>query len=105
MADVRSRNISVSETSRPLLPRHAKLKFDEVRKLWVVLAPERVLAPDEIAVEILQLCDGKRSVAEMIDLLAIKYTADRAAIGADVIAMLQDLADKGFLTQAREVRL
>jgi pyrroloquinoline quinone biosynthesis protein D len=99
---LRSRNISVSEASRPVLPRHAKLKFDETRRLWVILAPERVLAPDEISVEILQLCDGVRSVADMIDLLAAKYTAERDAIGADVIAMLQDLADKGFLTEARE---
>lgn len=97
-----SRNISVSEASRPVLPRHARLKFDETRQLWVILAPERVLAPDEIAVEILQLCDGVRSVNRIIDTLAAKYTADRAAIGADVIAMLQDLADKGFLTEARE---
>jgi pyrroloquinoline quinone biosynthesis protein D len=97
-----SRNISVSESSRPVLPRHARLKFDATRQLWVILAPERVLAPDEIAVEILQLCDGVRCVAEIIDRLAAKYTADRAAIGADVIAMLQDLADKGFLTEARE---
>jgi pyrroloquinoline quinone biosynthesis protein D len=97
-----SRNISVSEASRPVLPRHAKLRFDETRQRWVILAPERVLAPDEIAVEILQLCDGARSVAQMIDALAAKYTADRPAIGADVIAMLQDLADKGFLTEARE---
>lgn len=102
MTALRSRNLSVSEASRPHLPRHAKLKFDEVRQLWVILAPERVLAPDEIAVEILQLCDGVRSVGEMIDVLAAKYSADRAAIGADVIAMLQDLADKGFLTQAKE---
>ena len=97
-----SRNISVSEASRPVLPRHARLKFDETRQLWVILAPERVLAPDEIAVEILQLCDGVRSVERIIDQLAAKYTADRAAIGTDVIAMLQDLADKGFLTEARE---
>jgi pyrroloquinoline quinone biosynthesis protein D len=99
---VRSRNISVSEATRPVLPRHAKLKFDETRQRWVILAPERVLAPDDIAVEILQLCDGERSVADIIGLLAEKYTADRDAIGADVIAMLQDLADKGFLTQAKE---
>jgi pyrroloquinoline quinone biosynthesis protein D len=99
---VASRNISVSETSRPVLPRHAKLRFDETRQRWVILAPERVLAPDEIAVEILQLCDGARNVAQMIDQLAAKYVAERAAIGADVIAMLQDLADKGFLTEARE---
>ena len=97
-----ARNITVSEASRPVLPRHAKLKFDETRKVWVILAPERVLAPDEIAVEVLQLCDGVRSVDQMIDQLAEKYAADRDAIGTDVIAMLQDLADKGFLTEARE---
>jgi pyrroloquinoline quinone biosynthesis protein D len=102
MAALRSRKLSVSEASRPVLPRHARLKFDGTRQRWVILAPERVLAPDEIAVEILQLCDGVRSVAQMIDQLAARYTADRAAIGADVIAMLQDLADKGFLTEATE---
>jgi pyrroloquinoline quinone biosynthesis protein D len=96
------RNITVSETSRPKLPRHAKLKFDETRQVWVILAPERVLAPDEIAVEVLQLCDGVRSVTDMVDQLTAKYAADRGAIAADVIAMLQDLADKGFLTEARE---
>src|SRR4051812_14839706 len=99
MSEVRSnRRISVSEATKPVLPRHAKLKFDDSRKVWVILAPERVLAPDEIAVEILQLCDGARSVAEMIDLLTAKYAAPRDDIGTDVIAMLQDLADKGFLT-------
>ena len=102
MTGPRSRNISVSEASRPLLPRHAKLKFDETRQRWVILAPERVLAPDDIAVEVLQLCDGVRSVEQMIDQLAEKYAADRGAIAVDVIAMLQDLADKGFLTEARE---
>ena len=96
------RHISVSEASRPVLPRHTKLRFDETRQVWVILAPERVLAPDEIAVEVLQLCDGVRSVETMIDQLAEKYTAERGAIATDVIAMLQDLADKGFLTEARE---
>jgi pyrroloquinoline quinone biosynthesis protein D len=96
------RNISVSETSRPVLPRHVKLKFDETRQVWVILAPERVLAPDEVAVEVLQLCDGVRDVEAMINQLAAKYAAEREAIATDVIAMLQDLADKGFLTEARE---
>ena len=97
-----TRNISISEASRPKLPRHAKLKFDETRQVWVILAPERVLAPDEIAVEVLKLCDGERSVADLVDQLAAKYAAERSAIAGVVIAMLQDLADKGFLTQARE---
>jgi pyrroloquinoline quinone biosynthesis protein D len=96
------RHITVNETSRPILSRHAKLKFDETRKVWVILAPERVLAPDETAVEVLQLCDGVRDVAALVDQLAAKYAAPREAILTDVIAMLQDLADKGFVTQARE---
>ncbi len=91
-----SRNISVSEASRPKLPRHARLKFDETRQVWVILAP------DEIAVEVLHLCDGVRSVSDMVDQLAAKYAAPREAIATDVVAMLQDLADKGFLTEARE---
>jgi len=96
------RHITVKETSRPILSRHAKLKFDETRKVWVILAPERVLAPDETAVEVLQLCDGVRDVAALVDQLAAKYAAPREAILTDVIAMLQDLADKGFLTEVRE---
>ena len=85
-----------------MLPRHTKLKFDETRQVWVILAPERVLAPDEIAVEVLKQCDGVSRVADIVDQLAAKYAAPREAILSDVIAMLQDLADKGFLTEARE---
>ena len=96
-----SRNISVSEASRAVLPRHARLKFDETRKVWVILAPERVLTPDEIAVEVLQLCDGQRSVADIVDLLAAKYAAPREVILADVVALLQDLAESGFLIEAK----
>ena len=40
--------------------------------------------------------------SDMVDQLAAKYAAEREAIATDVIAMLQDLADKGFLTEARE---
>ena len=94
--------MTINEATRPLLARHAKLRFDGVRQSWVILAPERVLMPDEISVEILQLCDGERGVAGMIDQLATKYAAPREAIAADVIALLQDLADKGFLTAPRE---
>lgn len=101
---LRSRRIDITEQSRPVLARHAKLKFDESRQVWVILVPERVLAPDEIAVEILQLCDGVRNVDQIVDILAAKYTADRAMIGEDVIAMLRDLAEKGFLTEAQDTK-
>lgn len=92
----------LSEDSRPVLPRHARLHHDKVRGRWVLLVPERVLVPDDTAVEILQLCDGERRIADIVDILAEKYVADRAMIGADVIAMLEDLRGKDFLTVARE---
>lgn len=96
------RRLTVSEESVPQLARGAKFRFDETRQRWVILVPERVLAPDDIAVEVLKLCDGVRSVAAMIDELAQKYAAPREEIGGDVIAMLQDLANSGFLVAARK---
>jgi pyrroloquinoline quinone biosynthesis protein D len=80
-------------------PPHVKFRFDETRQRWVVLAPERLLLPDELSVEILQQLDGKHSVDEIVDGLATKFEAPRAEIFADVAALLQDLADKGTLTQ------
>lgn len=101
---MRNRRIDITEQSRPILARHAKLKFDDARRVWVILVPEKVLAPDEIAVEVLQLCDGVRNVDQIVGVLAEKYTADRAVIGADVIAMLKDLAEKGFLAEAQDTK-
>ncbi|MEE9210147.1 MAG: pyrroloquinoline quinone biosynthesis peptide chaperone PqqD [Kiloniellales bacterium] len=87
----------VEDGSLPQLPRHVKLRFDQRRNRWIVLAPERVLMPDEIAVEILKRCDGKTSVSAIVADLAAAYEAPAEEIGADVAEMLQDLADKGFV--------
>jgi pyrroloquinoline quinone biosynthesis protein D len=97
VAPAARRRLQVAEESVPTLARGVKLRFDESRKVWVLLVPERVMAPDETAVEILQLCDGVRTVAAMIDELAVRYNAPRDEISGDVIAMLQDLANSGFV--------
>ncbi len=87
----------VEDASLPRLPRHVKMRFDQRRDRWIVLAPERVLMPDEIAVEILKRCDGKTSVSAIVANLAAAYEAPADEIGKDVAEMLQDLADKGFV--------
>ncbi len=87
----------VEDGSLPRLPRHVKLRFDPRRNRWIVLAPERVLLPDEIAVEILKRCDGATSVDAIVEALAKVYQASAEEIGADVAEMLQDLADQGFV--------
>jgi pyrroloquinoline quinone biosynthesis protein D len=90
--------LNVSATSVLRLAPHIVFRFDDVRQRWIILAPERLLLPDEQAVEILQLADGKTSAGAIIDALAGRYTqAPRDLIARDVTAMLQDLADKGCL--------
>jgi pyrroloquinoline quinone biosynthesis protein D len=76
---------------------HVRFRFDETRQAWVVLAPERLLLPDEQAVEILQLIDGERAVEGVIDELTRRYEAPRDVIAGDVVKMLQDLVDKKVL--------
>ncbi len=88
----------VLETSVPSLPRGVKLRFDKARDAWVLLAPERVFMPDNIAVEILKRCDGKASLATIVDDLAQTFSAPREQVATDVTAMLQDLSDKGMVT-------
>jgi pyrroloquinoline quinone biosynthesis protein D len=87
----------IGEDSAPQLPRHVKLRRDTARDRWVLLAPERVLVADAIAVEILQRLDGQATVGAVADDLAEKYQSPRAEVLHDVIELLQDLADKGFL--------
>jgi pyrroloquinoline quinone biosynthesis protein D len=87
----------VEPTSTPRFARGVKFRKDVVRDAWVVLAPERLFLPDEQAVEILQLADGQRSVAAIVELLAQRFAAPAEVISADVVAMLQDLTDKGVL--------
>jgi pyrroloquinoline quinone biosynthesis protein D len=93
--------LMVSADSVLRLAPHIVFRFDEGRKCWIILAPERLLLPDEQAVEILKLVDGKIGVDAIIDTLAERYDqAPRELIARDVTAMLQDLADKGCLADA-----
>jgi pyrroloquinoline quinone biosynthesis protein D len=89
--------VTIENGSVPRLARHVKLRFDKRRNRWVILAPERVLVPDEIAVEIIKRCDGEAAVAAIAADLAAEFGAPLEQVGRDVIGMLQDLADKGFV--------
>jgi pyrroloquinoline quinone biosynthesis protein D len=92
-----SARVIIASVSVPALPRHVKFHFNKQREQWVILAPERLLVPDETSVEILQMCDGKASVDSIVGKLVEKYAAPHDVILKDVMRMLQDLADKGFL--------
>jgi pyrroloquinoline quinone biosynthesis protein D len=88
----------VGEAAVPALARGVRLRFDKARDAWVLLAPEKVLMPDQIAIEILKRCDGQATVGAIVDDLATTFGADRAQVASDVQSFLQDLADKGMIT-------
>lgn len=87
----------IGPASKPALPRHVKMRHDAARDRWTILAPERVFSPDAVAVAVLQLCDGARSVEAIAAELAETYNAPQERILADIVTMLQELADKGVV--------
>jgi pyrroloquinoline quinone biosynthesis protein D len=87
----------VDRETRPFMPAYLKLRHDAGRGRWLLLAPERILTPDETAVSVLKLCDGKRTVEEIAETLAKEYAAPLDVIRNDVIELLQGLADKGYV--------
>ena len=85
---------------RPRLAPGVRLHFHATRDAWVLLAPERVIEMEGPANEILQRCDGNRTVEQIIDELAVVYTADRVEIASDVTDMLAALVAKRMLVGA-----
>jgi pyrroloquinoline quinone biosynthesis protein D len=98
MSDGQAKRTVISVASRPVLPRHVKLRHDVARDRWTILAPERVFTPDAVAVAVLKLCDGARSVEAIAAELAETYNAPKERILADITALLQELADKGVVS-------
>ena len=90
---------SVTPLGEGVVPRvapKARLHWDEVRARHVLLYPEGLVALNETAAAILQLCDGERPVEQIVATLKRRYQAD--GIERDVAVLLHGLAAKGLLT-------
>jgi pyrroloquinoline quinone biosynthesis protein D len=96
-ASGRTRRAIISAASKPAFPRGTRLWHDKVQGRWVILAPERIFKLDDVAVAVLQLCDGARTVDEIALELSVSYNAPKERILADITPMLQELADKGVV--------
>ena len=79
------------------LPRGVRLREDPVRGQMVLLAPERAMALDEIAVKIVEALDGVRSLDRIADDFAEAFRAPRDQIATDIIAFVQELANRRML--------
>jgi pyrroloquinoline quinone biosynthesis protein D len=66
-------SITVLSTNRPRLARQVRLEWDPVREQQVLLAPEGVLVLNQTGATILGLCDGERTVVEIVEDLRGQY--------------------------------
>jgi pyrroloquinoline quinone biosynthesis protein D len=64
---------TVSPSSRPALTPHVRLTFDRARDQHVLLGPESVVVLNRTGADILELCDGRRTVAEIAEQLHARY--------------------------------
>jgi pyrroloquinoline quinone biosynthesis protein D len=84
-------------SSRPVLWRLARIGFDPVRQRRVLLYPEGAILLNETAAEILELCDGVRTVREIAAALGARYEAD---VMQDVLEYLSRLAEREVVHDA-----
>jgi coenzyme PQQ biosynthesis protein PqqD len=88
---------SITAECVPRLPRGVRLRFDQVRQRWVLLAPERIFELDDVGVEILKHCDGSLNFEEIIGALADAFGSSRDEVRPDIEAFLIEFADKRVL--------
>jgi pyrroloquinoline quinone biosynthesis protein D len=83
--------VAVSSSARPRLARHVRLAFDRSRERHVLLRPECVIVLNGTGADIVGLCDGSRTVADIVQELRSRY--DRVA-EADVQRFLTGLVGR-----------
>ena len=82
----------------PRLVTGARLQYDDVRDEHVLLIPEGAVRLNPTAAQVLELCDGRRSLDDIAGALSARY--DGADVRADVRELLDALARKGLVVDA-----
>jgi pyrroloquinoline quinone biosynthesis protein D len=84
--------------TRPRLVTGARLRYDEVREEHLLLIPEGVVRLNRTAAEVLELCDGERSLEEIVGTLSARY--DGSDLRDDVEGLVDGMAQKGLVVDA-----
>lgn len=80
---------------RPLLSRRFRLQYEPAQTSWVLLYPEGMVQLNESAAEILQRCDGERSVAQIVEDLETTFSIQ--GIGRQVKDLMEEGRRRGWI--------
>ena len=84
--------------NRPRLVDGARLQYDDVREEHILLFPEGAVRLNETAAQVLELCDGRRSLEEIAAVLSQRYSG--ADVTADVRELLGGMVEHGLVVDA-----
>ena len=84
--------------TRPRLVTGARLRYDEVREEHLLLVPEGAVRLNPTAAEVLGLCDGERSLDDIVGELSARYGG--ADVREDVREMVDAMAQRGLVVDA-----
>ena len=81
--------------TRPRLVTGARLRYDDVREEHLLLVPEGAVRLNPTAAEVLELCDGERSLEEIVGTLAARY--DGSDVRDDVRELIDGMTQRGLV--------
>jgi pyrroloquinoline quinone biosynthesis protein D len=88
--------MALTPSSIPTLWRLARLDFDRVRQQHVLLYPEGAVLLNDTGAAILELCDGRRSIAAIAKILEERYNCD---VTDDVTEYLSRLVERELINE------
>lgn len=90
--------MSEGALNRPRLATGVRLHYDKVRSRHVLLYPEGALALNPTAADVLELCDGERTLEAIASELSARY--EGAEVSGDVERLLAAIAERGLVVDA-----
>jgi pyrroloquinoline quinone biosynthesis protein D len=82
----------------PRLVTGARLVYDDVRREHMLLVPEGLVRLNPTAAEVLDLCDGERSLDEIVSALSARYAG--VDVRDDVRELVDAMSRRGLVVDA-----
>ncbi|NBO10898.1 MAG: pyrroloquinoline quinone biosynthesis peptide chaperone PqqD [Methylophilaceae bacterium] len=90
--------MSIQQTDIYAIALHHRFQWEEAQSCYVILFPEGMVKLNGGAGEVLNLVDGKRTVADIVTELKAKFP-DAPDLEQDIIGMLELAIEKAWLRQ------
>jgi pyrroloquinoline quinone biosynthesis protein D len=88
---------SSAPNDRPRLAKRARLQIDAASGTPVLLHQEAIMVLNQTGYEILRLCDGTRTVSEIIRDLENEYPVAQSILSREVSQYIEAIYQKGLI--------